>query len=183
MSHATSPVHSNWPMIIPAPSSPIHCLPPYAFELEPPSLPESKSPSTSPKQNLRHHFNPQYTLPPLKLLPIEFNRKGKPGRQQRKRDKEREKSERALEKSEVGKKDKDSKEDWVPMGLNKWGATIRANPVWKKVSRAQKCLSTRDWSVCEKSRHVVHILFTSSFFFRLLSQNCGLFARWIELST
>lgn len=71
------------------------------------------------------------SLPPLSALPSEFNRKGKP--QRRKRDKER---------SEVMKRD-----DWTPFGMAKWSALLRINPVYPKLSRASKCLSTRDWTV------------------------------------
>jgi chromatin modification-related protein VID21 len=67
-------------------------------------------------------------------LPPEYLRKGKSAKQ-KKRDKERDKADGRI------------KDEWTPMGLTKWGATIRANPVWKKVSRATKCLSTRDWGV------------------------------------
>jgi chromatin modification-related protein VID21 len=169
------------PLIIPAPSSPIQCLPPYAFDLESPLQPEARSPSVSPKQPRQHHFNPQYALPPLRLLPVEFNRKGKPARQQRKREKEREKNERGLEKGDGGKKEKDLKEDWVPMGLNRWGATIRANPVWKKVARAQKCLSTRDWGVSQCTNGIYGHYDKASL--RLPLWNCDLSALWIELNT
>ncbi|KAH9857077.1 hypothetical protein C2E23DRAFT_900323 [Lenzites betulinus] len=78
--------------------------------------------------------DPPYTLPPLSLLPIEFSRRGKSTKRERKKDKERDKGEA-------------KKEEWAPMSLNKWAAVLRANPVHKKLSRAAKCLSTRDWSV------------------------------------
>jgi chromatin modification-related protein VID21 len=132
------------PVIILGPSSPFPGLPTFDFDLIPPAEPSSPRTPISPVQP-RHQFNPQYTLPPLKALPVEFNRKGKPTKQQRKREKEREKN-AGSEKGD-GRKDKDNKDDWVPMGLNKWGATVRTNPVWKKVSRASKCLSTREWGV------------------------------------
>jgi chromatin modification-related protein VID21 len=138
--------HRQMPIYIPAPSSPIPGLPEYNFEVEPETEPEpmaSQRP-VSPKQQ-RHHFNPIYNLPPLKALPVEFNRKLKSTKGQRRREKEREKNERG---SERGDSKRETKEDWVPMGINKWGATVRANPVYKKVSRATKCLSTRDWNVC-----------------------------------
>jgi chromatin modification-related protein VID21 len=77
------------------------------------------------------HFNPVYTLPPLSIFPADFTRKAKPIK--RKKDKERE-----------GKRDRD---DTVPMGLARWSATLMANPLWRKVSRAGKTLSTREWSV------------------------------------
>ncbi|KAH8106775.1 hypothetical protein BXZ70DRAFT_915067 [Cristinia sonorae] len=81
-------------------------------------------------------INSQYTLPPLNILPVEFQRKAKvSSRQSRRREKEKEK--------EKG----DGKQEWAPMGINKWGATVRANPVYKKINRATKCLSTRDWNI------------------------------------
>ena len=73
--------------------------------------------------------DPPYPLPPLHLLPMEFEKK-KP--------------------SKRSKRDKGGdakKEEWQPMGLNRWAAVLRANPVHLKLSRATKCLSTRDWSV------------------------------------
>ncbi|KAF8889767.1 hypothetical protein CPB84DRAFT_1785346 [Gymnopilus junonius] len=81
----------------------------------------------------RHYFNPQYTIPSLDLLPAEFTRKVKSSK--RKRDKAGEKD---------GKRDRD---DTVPLGLNRWNAILTANPVWSRVSRASKCLSTREWGV------------------------------------
>lgn len=76
-----------------------------------------------------------YYLPPLSSLPSEFNRKGKP--QKRKKDREREKST-----SDNGKKD-----DWVPLGLVRWQALLNVNPVHKRLSKATKCVLTRDWVV------------------------------------
>lgn len=82
------------------------------------------------------HFDPIYTLPPLGVMPADFTRKAKPIR--RKKDKEKE-----------GKRDRD---DTVPMGLARWSATLMANPLWRKVSRANKTLSTREWSVRSSQR-------------------------------
>ncbi|KAI6043008.1 hypothetical protein EDC04DRAFT_2654066 [Pisolithus marmoratus] len=53
---------------------------------------------------------PTYTLPPPKFLPPDFLRKAKSSKQR--------------------------KQEWAPLGFVKWGALIRANPVYKKVSRA-----------------------------------------------
>lgn len=125
------------PFIIIAPVSPISNEPSFVFEPSPFAFVPPETPQ-SPAQ-YQHRFNPNYTLPSLKSLPVEFNRKSKPTKQQRKREKEREKNE--------GRKEKDGKDDWFPMGLNRWAVTINANPVWKKVSRASKCLSTREWAV------------------------------------
>jgi chromatin modification-related protein VID21 len=137
--------HRQTPLYMPAPSSPIPGLPEYNFDVKLEAEAETvlSHRPISPKQQ-RHHFNPIYNLPPLKALPVEFNRKPKPTKGQRRREKEREKNEKG---SERGDSKRENKEDWVPMGINKWGATIRANPVYKKVSRASKCLSTREWNV------------------------------------
>lgn len=137
--------HRQTPLYIRAPSSPIPGLPEYNFDVELEAEPEvvSAQRPISPKQQ-RHHFNPIYNLPPLKALPAEFNRKPKPTKGQRRREKEREKNERGSERADSKR---DCKEDWVPIGINKWGATVRANPVYKRVARASKCLSTREWNV------------------------------------
>ena len=74
--------------------------------------------------------DPPYSLPPMTLLPIEFSRRKA---SKRKRDKE---------------KGDAKKDEWQPMGLNKWAAVLKANPVHPKLAKASKCLSTRDWSVC-----------------------------------
>jgi chromatin modification-related protein VID21 len=92
-------------------------------------------PSTLTRQ---HHYNPDYALPSLKTLPSEFNRKVKTKSRRREKDKERDKDNR----------DYTKKDDWFPMGINKWAATLNANPVWKRVSRPTKCLSSREWGVC-----------------------------------
>lgn len=129
-------------LLIPTPTSPV-ADPAFSFdeaESEPPE--ETPSAASTPVEASRHqnhhhhhhHFNPAYSLPPIKSLPPEYLRKGKSAKQ-KKRDKERDKADGKI------------KDEWTPMGLTKWGATIRANPVWKKVSRATKCLSTRDWGV------------------------------------
>ncbi|KAH7927096.1 hypothetical protein BV22DRAFT_1118490 [Leucogyrophana mollusca] len=134
VSNAVDVVQLQSSLFIPAPSSPGLGLPGFSFdEVEPGNTEVPPPPSPT---ELRHHFDPQYTLPPIKSLPADYIRKGKSAKQ-RKRDKEREKD----------KSDPKNKEEWALMGLNKWGAAIRANPIWKKVSRASKCLSTREWSV------------------------------------
>lgn len=78
-----------------------------------------------------------YAVPPAAELPVEFNKKGKPGKSKR-RDKERERS---------GSTDGGKKDDWTPMGMVRWTALLSANPVHKRMSRASKCLNTRDWNV------------------------------------
>ena len=95
---------------------------------------KSLEPPVSPV-HYRQQYDPQYTIPPLNVLPPEFTRKTKTAK--RKKERERDKSD--------GRKDRD---DVLPMGISRWGATVLANPVWKRVSRASKCLSTREWGVC-----------------------------------
>lgn len=86
---------------------------------------------------------PPYPLPPLSLLPSEFHRRGKTtSKRERKRDKER---------------DGVSRSDWQPLSLVKWAALLHANPVYTKLQRATKCLSTRDWSVSTARRARRHI--------------------------
>ncbi|KAF9532304.1 hypothetical protein CPB83DRAFT_807585 [Crepidotus variabilis] len=76
------------------------------------------------------HFSPTYVLPPLSVLPPDFMKKAKP-----------------IKRSKKEKDGKRDKEDAVPLGLAKWSATLMANPLWRKVARATKTLSTREWSV------------------------------------
>lgn len=120
-------------LLIPTPTSPAPALPDFSFEDgEGEALEEPLQPIVSTE--IQHHFNPDYNLPPLKALPPEYLRKGKSSKQ-KKKDKDKTDT-------------KGGKEEWAPLGFAKWGAIIRANPIYKKVSRATKCLSTKDWSVC-----------------------------------
>ncbi|VDB83075.1 unnamed protein product [Peniophora sp. CBMAI 1063] len=80
-----------------------------------------------------------YTLPPLKALPLEYQRRSKLLKAAKKR-------ERAGGSGPaIGPEGR--REDWVPLGMNRWSAALRANPLWTRVARAQKTLSTRDWGV------------------------------------
>lgn len=106
----------------------------FAFDSQVSVPPTKEAELPPPATLLRSGPRAKYSLPPLKSLPAEYNRKNKS--KQRKREKEREKND--------AKRDTN---DWTPVGLNKWAATINANPVWKKVSRATKCLSSREWAV------------------------------------
>lgn len=72
-----------------------------------------------------------YPLPPLSLLPPEFTRKAKSSKRKRNPEKE-------------VKKEKDR--DELPLGIHRWNASILANPVWRRVARSTKCLSTKEWS-------------------------------------
>jgi hypothetical protein len=91
-----------------------------------PALPAIAPPSTPVKIT--------YKLPPINTLPAEFNHKGKPGKKRR-------------DKGADGSGSASKKDDWTPMGINKWGAVLRANPVHKRLSQATKCLSSHDWNV------------------------------------
>ncbi|KAJ6608606.1 hypothetical protein B0H10DRAFT_520086 [Mycena sp. CBHHK59/15] len=136
------------PVIIPEPTS---TLSPPSFDFTvntEPAPPAQPEPPASPTQT-HPGYHPTYTLPPLKSLPADFSRKIKPGKQQRKH--------KDREKNNGGDKSKD-KDDWVPMGISRWRATLRANPVWKKVSRAPKCLSTREWSVAMVELRLIRAL-------------------------
>lgn len=124
--------------------SPIHDI---AFNFDDDPFPElSAQTSKNPSDN-RSYFNPHYTTPPLNILPPEFQRK-KPSRQQRKREKEKDRGELR-------------KEDWAPLGMNKWRALLRANPTWKHVAKSSKSLTTKDWNVSS-------IMKLSIFFFNSL---------------
>jgi len=110
------------PMIV-APPSPVHD-PQYNFDAE-----FSFDPVKPPvKSDL------PYALPLLGSLPPEFRKKTT--RTQRKRDKER-------ERTEVRKE----KEEWAPMGMARWRALLRANPTWQHLARSTKSLTTKDWNV------------------------------------
>ena len=121
-------------LLIPTPTSPAPALPDFSFEETDGETLEEPQQGTLSTEVQQHHFNPAYNLPPLKALPPEYLRKGKSSKQ-KKKDKDKTDT-------------KGSKEEWASLGFAKWGAIIRANPIYKKVSRATKCLSTKDWSVC-----------------------------------
>ena len=117
-------------IVIPIPLEPIGEV----YHIDALAAPRSLDPPISPV-HYRQQYDPQYKLPPLSVLPAEFSRKTKTTK--RKKERERDKSD--------GKKDRD---EVLPMSVSRWGATVLANPVWKRVSRATKCLSTREWGVC-----------------------------------
>ncbi|KAJ3516720.1 hypothetical protein NLJ89_g941 [Agrocybe chaxingu] len=117
--HIPLPPTIHKPIVIPAPQiAPEE--PPFNLDVEPE---QQVVQPPSPIATYRQQFDPQYPIPPLSVLPPEFTRKAKTSR--RKREKERDKE---------GKKDKD---EVLPMGLNRWGATVMANPLWKKVAMAE----------------------------------------------
>ena len=117
-------------IVIPIPLNPTGEV----YHIDALAAPKSLEPPISPV-HYRQQYDPQYKLPPLSVLPAEFSRKTKTTK--RKKERERDKSD--------GKKDRD---EVLPMSVSRWGATVLANPVWKRVSRATKCLSTREWGVC-----------------------------------
>ncbi len=101
----------------------------FTEEILPPPPAEPPKPTVAPLDLL--YTAPVYTLPSFSALPAEYIRKGRP-KQSRKREKE---------------KGDGKAQEWTPLGLNKWGAVIRANPVHTKLSKATKCVNTRDWMV------------------------------------
>lgn len=148
------------PVYIPIPSLPYQGVPDY-FNFPATTFDLPAAPPISPVQP-RHQLDLHYTLPPLDALPADFRPKPKKAKMKKKdrekekaegkKDKEVEKKDKDMEskkdKEVEVKKEKDGKDDWVPWGLNRWNATIRTNPVYKRVAKATKCLSTRDWAVC-----------------------------------
>jgi len=92
-------------------------------------------------------FSPEYTLPPIGILPAEFTRKAKSKAKKSQREREKEKGEA-----------KSAKDDILPMGLNRWNAIIGTNPAYKRLGRATKTLSTRDWNVCWFLSFTCHVL-------------------------
>lgn len=107
--------------------------PPPSYEFNEESMSPSSVEEKTVAPGLTLYKPLTFALPPLKVLPPEFYRKAKQ-RQSRKRDKE--------------KTETKPVQEWTPMSLNKWCAMLRANPVHKKVSKASKCLNTREWNVC-----------------------------------
>ena len=122
-------------VFIPATLAPVGESPQYALEL---AAVEPRSLTTSEWLNPEFSLNRDYTLPPAKSLPPDQQRRLKLGKSQRRKDKEKDK---------VLESRKDGTDDWMPLGINKWGVTIKANPLWKRVSRATKTMTTRDWNV------------------------------------
>lgn len=122
-------------VFIPATLAPIGQSPQYALDL---ATAEPLSLTTSEWLNPEFSLNRNYTLPSAKSLPLDQQRRLKLGKSLRKRDKEKERGAESR---------KDGADDWTPLGINKWGVAIKANPLWKRVSRATKTMSTRDWNV------------------------------------
>ncbi|KAL1710078.1 hypothetical protein EV121DRAFT_252262 [Schizophyllum commune] len=108
----------------------------FQAEVKPPATP----PGPPPPVYAPEPYDPGYTLPSLSELPADFNKKATS--RKRKRDKQ-----------EIKRK-----EQWQPIGLNEWGAAIRANPVWKKVSKSTKCLTTKEWGIAYAELKLIRTL-------------------------
>ncbi|KAF6765080.1 hypothetical protein DFP72DRAFT_870046 [Ephemerocybe angulata] len=110
------------PIVIPAPLEPSLSIEQSTVVVTP--LPNQALPAEMPELHNFHKID--YTLPHPSILPAEFNRK----------------------KASKRKKDRsDKKSDDLPMGFNRWAASVIANPVYTRMKRSTKCLSTKDWSV------------------------------------
>jgi len=147
------PIKSSIPFIHLGPSSPIQTTPTprppviilapststdatsFTFDESPFVGPEQQKLSSSPIIH-RHQSNSDYTLPSLRKLPQEFNRKVKTKTKKKDKDKDKDSGKENLR-----------KEESLPMGIQRWVATLNANPVWKRVSRPMKCISSREWAV------------------------------------
>ena len=101
-------------------------------------------------------FSRKLPLPPLASLPSSFNILTKPAKLHRRREKERKESLAAVGGGPVpGAASSDLKatlappsvQEYLPLGMNRWAATIRANPVHKLIKKAPKVLLTSDWRV------------------------------------
>ena len=121
-------------VFIPVKLAPVGEPPQYALDL---TSPEARSLTVNEWLSPEFSLSRKYTLPPVKSLPLDQQRRLKLGKNQRKKEKEKDK----------GTESRKDAEDWTPMGINKWGVTIKSNPLWKRVSRATKTMSTRDWNV------------------------------------
>ena len=137
------PPRPSTEVFIPAVLAPTVDSPQYSLDL---NTPESRSLTTSEWLNPEFSLDRNYTLPLAKTLPLDQQRRLKLGKSLRKKDKEKDK---------VPESRKDGIDDWTPLGLNKWGVTIKANPLWKRVSRATKTMSTRDWNVRVSFYHIL----------------------------
>jgi chromatin modification-related protein VID21 len=135
-------------VFIPAKLAPVGESPRYSLDL---ATVEPRSLITSEWLNPEFSLNRNYTLPSAKSLPPDQQKSLKLGKSLRKKEKEKEKD-KGLESR------KDGADDWTPLGINKWGVTIKANPLWKRVSRATKTMTTRDWNVSVSSIQVAQVL-------------------------
>lgn len=105
---------------------------------EPPASPAVLVPESA--------FTRGLPLPPLAALPPTFNHTAKPAKLQRRREKER-------KEGAAGRKDDGGRAgEFIPLGLNRWAATMRANPVHKHVKKSAKVLFSNDWRVRAKRK-------------------------------
>lgn len=133
------------PIMISAPAEPLRSFSSFNFVSDAPVAVPVPAPATI--DPIRTQFHPDYTLPSLKTLPVEFNRKSRPSKLQRKKEKELQKELKGDGDKKGKDKDKEKdKDDFVPLGAMRWGITARVNPVYKRLPKATKCLSTRDWT-------------------------------------
>lgn len=146
------------PIILLAPSNSSANAPTFTFDENLFAGPEQSRTPTTPLTQ-QHQYSPNYPLPPLKSLPPEFNRKVKTKSRRKEKEKDRER-----EKEGGREKENIKKEDWFPMGINRWAATLNANPVWKRVMRPSKCLSSREWAV--RASFIPTLNHSVVFFFR-----------------
>ena len=128
------PPRPSTEVFIPVTLTPVGISPQYALDS---ASPEPRSLTVNEWLSPEFSLSRKYTLPPVKSLPMDQQRRLKFGKNQRKKDKEKDK----------GAESRNGTEDWTPLGINKWGVTIKTNPLWKRVSRATKTMSTRDWNV------------------------------------
>ncbi|GLB35077.1 putative glycoside hydrolase family 5 protein [Lyophyllum shimeji] len=120
----------------------------YVFsEPPPPPPPQPAFPATATPIQRRLQFSQSFTVPPFKAMNPDYVRKSKSVK--RKRDKDRDVN---------GGRKENGKEDSVSLGLNRWAATLNANPVWKRVSRAPKCLSTREWAIAMSELRLIRAI-------------------------
>ncbi|KAI0320083.1 hypothetical protein OF83DRAFT_1106517 [Amylostereum chailletii] len=117
---------------------------PEKFEFSEKSESEAAALPSRSQYQMAFKLDRKYAFPPLKALPLEYQRRGKLNKLQRKREKGKDRGEKGMEKADGRKEGKD---DWTPLGANRWNATLHANPLWMKVSRVTKTMSTRDWGV------------------------------------
>jgi chromatin modification-related protein VID21 len=129
------PPNPSTEVFIPAALAPVGESPQYSLDLV---TAEPRSLITSEWLHPEFSLNRNYSLPSAKSLPLDQQRRLKLGKSLRKKEKEKDKG---------PENRKDGTDDWMPLGINKWGVTIKANPLWKRVSRATKTMTTRDWNV------------------------------------
>ncbi|KZV69466.1 hypothetical protein PENSPDRAFT_735350 [Peniophora sp. CONT] len=130
---------STVPVTVPTPLTPTSSHPHFDFSQLADSSADAKGPPARQTHVPEFVLARTYTLPPLKTLPLEHQRRSKLIKAAKKRERA------GASAPSIGPEGR--REDWVPLGMNRWSAALRANPLWTRVARAQKTLSTRDWGV------------------------------------